>query len=126
MSAQQMKYRKETDFRSLEFKLNSLEQKFNLLQARLDQIQAGIERFHLKPPSAQEIQAKNVQPKWLRLEAAMSYTGFSRSMLYNLIDNVQIRSIVVKTNRSNRKGIRFIDRESLDEFILKSGEELDE
>jgi hypothetical protein len=58
---QQMKYRKETDFRSLEFKLNSLEQKFNLLQARLDQIQAGIEKFHLKPPSAQEIQAENVK-----------------------------------------------------------------
>jgi hypothetical protein len=72
-----MKYRKETDFRSLEFKLNSLEQNFNLLQGRLDQIQAGIEKFHLKPPSAQEIQAENVQPKWLRLEAAMSYTGFS-------------------------------------------------
>jgi hypothetical protein len=52
-----MKYRKESDFRSLEFKLNSLEQKFNQLQARLDQIQAGIEKFHLKPPSAQEIQA---------------------------------------------------------------------
>jgi hypothetical protein len=126
MSAQEMNYRKETDFRSLEFKLNSLEQKFNLLKARLDQIQDGIEKFHLKPPSAQEIQAENVQPKWLRLEAAISYTGFSRSMLYHLIDSVQIRSITVKTNRSNRRGIRLIDRESLDEFILKSGEELAE
>ena len=47
-------------------------------------------------------------------------------MLYNLIDNVQIKSITVKTNRSNRRGIRLIDRESLDELILKSAEELAE
>jgi hypothetical protein len=47
---------------------------------------------------------------------------FSRALLYQLIYNNKLSSIVIKTDRRNARGIRLISRAALDEFIRTAGE----
>jgi hypothetical protein len=57
-----------------------------------------------------------LQPRWLKVYAAVSYSGLSRARLYVLMSEGQIRSASVRS-RGRSRGIRLIDRLSLDEFL---------
>jgi hypothetical protein len=58
-----------------------------------------------------------LNPRWLRIPAAVKYSGFSRSKLYELLSEGRIRSICVKSQKLAQRGIRLIDRDSIDLFI---------
>ncbi len=51
-----------------------------------------------------------ITPRWLRIPAAVAYSGISRSVIYELMGAGKI-----KTHRVG--STRIIDRESLDAFI---------
>ena len=59
-----------------------------------------------------------LSPRWLRIPAAVRYSGLSRSRLYELLSDGKIRSICLKSNKGAERGIRLIDRESIDSFML--------
>jgi hypothetical protein len=58
-------------------------------------------------------------PRWLRLPAAVAYSGISRSKLYVHLAEGRIRAACVQ-GRGTARGTRLFDRESIDEFLLKS------
>ena len=58
-----------------------------------------------------------LNPRWLRIPAAVKYSGLSRSRLYELLSEGKIRSICVKSQKWAQRGIRLIDRESIDSFL---------
>jgi len=57
-----------------------------------------------------------LQPRWLKVPAAVSYSGLSRAKLYLLLASGEIRSASVRI-KGKVRGIRVIDRESIDEFL---------
>jgi hypothetical protein len=59
-----------------------------------------------------------LNPRWLRIPAAVKYSGLSRSRLYELISDGKIRSICLKSNKRAERGVRLLDRESIDSFML--------
>jgi hypothetical protein len=60
-----------------------------------------------------------LQPRWLKVPAAVSYSGINRARLYILLAEGQIKSASVRS-RGRSRGIRLIDRLSLDEFLTKN------
>jgi hypothetical protein len=58
-----------------------------------------------------------LNPRWLRVPAAVKYSGLSRSRLYELLSEGRIRSICVKSQKWARRGVRVIDRDSIDAFM---------
>ena len=58
-----------------------------------------------------------LNPRWLRIPAAVKYSGLSRSRLYELLSEGRIRSICVKSQKWAQRGVRLIDRESIDAFM---------
>jgi hypothetical protein len=58
-----------------------------------------------------------LHPRWLRIPAAVKYSGLSRSRLYELLSQGRIRSICLKSQKSAQRGVRLIDRESIDLFM---------
>jgi hypothetical protein len=59
-----------------------------------------------------------LNPRWLRIPAAIKYSGLSRSRLYEpLLSEGSIRSICVKSQKWAKRGVRLIDRESIDLFM---------
>jgi hypothetical protein len=59
-----------------------------------------------------------LNPRWLRIPAAVKYSGLSRSRLYELISEGKIQSICLKSNKRAERGVRLLDRESIDSFML--------
>jgi hypothetical protein len=59
-----------------------------------------------------------LNPRWLRIPAAVRYSGLSRSRLYELISEGKILSICLKSNKRAERGVRLLDRESIDSFML--------
>jgi hypothetical protein len=59
-----------------------------------------------------------LNPRWLRIPAAVRYSGLSRSRLYELISEGKIRSICLKSNKRAGRGVRLLDRESIDSFMV--------
>jgi hypothetical protein len=57
-------------------------------------------------------------PKWLRIPAAVRYSGLSRSILYRLIKDGRIKSVCVR-DKNKLRGVRLCSVESID-FFLKS------
>jgi hypothetical protein len=57
-----------------------------------------------------------LRPRWLKVPAAVSYSGLSRAKLYLLLASGEIRSASVRV-KGKIRGIRVIDRESIDEFL---------
>ena len=57
-----------------------------------------------------------LQPRWLKIPVAVSYSGLSRAKLYILLASGEIRSASVRI-KGKVRGIRVIDRESIDEFL---------
>jgi hypothetical protein len=58
-----------------------------------------------------------LNPRWLRIPGAVKYSGLSRSKLYELLSEGRIRSICVKSQKWAQRGVRLIDRESIDLFM---------
>jgi hypothetical protein len=61
----------------------------------------------------------NLEPRWLKVEKAVSYSGISRAVLYRLLAEAKIRSSSLRSRGASR-GIRLIDRASLDAYCNKS------
>ena len=59
-----------------------------------------------------------LHPRWLRIPAAVKYSGLSRSRLYELLSEGKIRSICLKSHKTAERGVRLLDRESIDSFML--------
>jgi hypothetical protein len=57
-------------------------------------------------------------PRWLRIPAAVRYSGLSRADIYNRIQSGDISAICLKRHRHATRGIRLIDREAIDRFML--------
>jgi hypothetical protein len=80
-------------------------------------------------PTTTEIQqnthsgAVNINPRWLRVPSAVKYSGLSRSLLYELIAKGKIRSICLKSYKGAERGVRLLDRESIDSFMLSLSSE---
>ena len=58
-----------------------------------------------------------LNPRWLRIPAAVKYSGLSRSRLYELLSEGRIRFICVKSQKWAQRGVRLINRESIDAFM---------
>ena len=58
----------------------------------------------------------NLEPRWLKVCAAVAYSGISRAVLYRLLGQGKIRSSSLRS-RGTLRGIRLIDRVSLDAYI---------
>ena len=66
-----------------------------------------------------------LEPRWLRIPIAVSYSGISRAKLFILLSEGKIRSASITTS-GKRRGIRIVDRLSLDKYLnalSKGGEE---
>ena len=59
-----------------------------------------------------------LSPRWLRIPAAVKYSGLSRSLLYELLGEGKIKSICLKSRKGAQRGIRLLDKESIDSFML--------
>jgi len=57
-----------------------------------------------------------LQPRWMKVPAAVRYSGLSRARLYILLASGEIRSASVRF-KGKARGIRIVDRESIDEFL---------
>jgi Helix-turn-helix domain len=55
-------------------------------------------------------------PRWLRLPVAIRYSGISRSKLYELFTEGQIKAASVH-GKGSKRGIRLVDRLSLDAYL---------
>ena len=55
--------------------------------------------------------------RWLRIPAAVKYSGLSRSRLYELLAQGRIKSICLKSHNNALRGVRLVDKESIDLFI---------
>jgi hypothetical protein len=58
-----------------------------------------------------------LNPRWLRIPSAVKYSGLSRSRLYELLGQRQIKSISLKSRNNALRGVRLVDRESIDLFM---------
>jgi hypothetical protein len=55
-----------------------------------------------------------INPRWLRIPAAAQYSGISRSRLFRLIREGEIQSACLQDRPGTKRGVRLIDRLSLD------------
>jgi hypothetical protein len=58
-----------------------------------------------------------LNPRWLRIPSAVKYSGLSRSRLYELMAKGRIKSICLKSHNKALRGVRLVDRESIDLFM---------
>jgi hypothetical protein len=58
------------------------------------------------------------KPEWLRVWDATRVSGIGRSTLYMLIKSGEVRSASIR-KRNRTRGIRLINRDSLNDFIEK-------
>jgi hypothetical protein len=58
-----------------------------------------------------------LNPRWLRIPSAVKYSGLSRSRLYELVAEGSIKSICLKSHRDALRGVRLVDRKSIDLFM---------
>jgi hypothetical protein len=58
-----------------------------------------------------------INPRWLRIPAAVKYSGINRSRLFKLLAEGIVRSASLKERRGAKRGLRLIDRFSLDLFL---------
>ena len=58
-----------------------------------------------------------LNPRWLRIPSAVKYSGLSRSRLYELLGPRRIKSICLKSRNNTLRGVRLVDRESIDLFM---------
>ena len=58
-----------------------------------------------------------LNPRWLRIPSAVKYSGLSRSRLYELLAQGRIKSICVKSHNDALRGVRLVDKETIDLFM---------
>jgi hypothetical protein len=58
-----------------------------------------------------------LNPRWLRIPSAVKYSGLSRSRFYELLAQGRIRSICLRSRRDALRGVRLVDRDSIDLFM---------
>ena len=58
-----------------------------------------------------------LNPRWLRIPAAVKYSGLSRSRLYELLAQGRIKSICLESHNNALRGVRLVDKESIDLFM---------
>jgi hypothetical protein len=58
-----------------------------------------------------------LNPRWLRIPSAVKYSGLSRSRLYELLAQGLIKSLCLKSHNKALRGVRLIDKESIDLFM---------
>jgi predicted DNA-binding transcriptional regulator AlpA len=58
-----------------------------------------------------------LNPRWLRIPSAVKYSGLSRSRLYELLTQGRIKSICLKSHTGALRGVRLLDRQSIDQFM---------
>ena len=58
-----------------------------------------------------------LNPRWLRIPSVVKYSGLFRSRLYELIAEGSIKSICLKSHQNASRGVRLVDRESVDLFM---------
>jgi hypothetical protein len=63
-----------------------------------------------------------LNPWWLRIPAAVKYSGLSRSLLYEVLGDGKIKSICLKSRKGAQRGVRLLDREAIDQFMLSTAE----
>jgi hypothetical protein len=59
-----------------------------------------------------------LNPRWLRIPAAVKYSGLSRSLLYKLLSEGRIKSLAIRARKHALRGVRLVDRESIDQFMI--------
>jgi hypothetical protein len=59
-----------------------------------------------------------LQPRFLRIPDAVKYSGIGRARLCELVASGQIKSSCIKAHKNAQRGIRVVDRQAVDEFIL--------
>ena len=59
-----------------------------------------------------------LKPEWVRLPAAVEYSGIGRSSLYQRIASGEIRSALIR-KPGNVRGIRVVSVASLDAFVAR-------
>ena len=57
-----------------------------------------------------------LQPEWARIPDAVKFGGVGRSKLYELIDDGEIRSVLLR-QKGRMRGIRLINVQSLRDYI---------
>jgi hypothetical protein len=67
-----------------------------------------------------------VNPRWLRISAATQYSGINRSRLFRLIAEGKIRTACLKEHPRAKRGVRLVDRFSLDLFLETLAKPLEE
>jgi hypothetical protein len=63
-----------------------------------------------------QARTQNIPPRWLRIPQAIGYSGIGERTLEKLISSGQVVSAHVLLP-GNTRGVRLIDRQSLDAFI---------
>ena len=71
---------------------------------------------HLSPGDRRQLE--RLRPEWMRIDVAVRLFGLSRSRLYQLIQERQIRSFALR-QRGRRKGIRLISFDSLSDYLAR-------
>lgn len=67
-----------------------------------------------------------ISPRWLRIPGAVAYSGINRNRLFRLIREGTIRSASLKEHRGAKRGLRLIDRFSLDLYLEKLSKPVEE
>jgi len=57
-------------------------------------------------------------PHWLKIPASVHYSSLSRSKIYELIDEGEIRSVCLR-DKDKVRGVRLISRPSLEAYLSK-------
>jgi hypothetical protein len=68
----------------------------------------------------------DVNPRWLRIVAVTKYSGINRSRLFRLIAERKIRTACLKEHPRAKRGVRLVDRLSLDLFLESLAKPLEE
>ena len=69
-------------------------------------------------PTGHPQRSRDVKSSVASYPAAVKYSGLSRSRLYELLSERKIRSICLKSHKGAERGVRLLDRESIDTFML--------
>ena len=68
-------------------------------------------------PVGHSRRTRNIDTAMAASPGAVKYSGLSRSKLYELLSEGRIRSICVRSQKGAQRGVRLIDRESIDSFM---------
>ena len=62
--------------------------------------------------------APAVEAQWLKIPGAVRYSSLSRSKIYQLIDEAEVRSVCLR-DKDKTRGVRLISKPSLEAYLAK-------